>query len=339
MAAKLDKLHELIESMSNKLSGEIQKVNEGLTNLTQKVDAIESSVDDKIEGLKEKFEAEIKALKKDVIKEAREESETVVKAHADPIKADMEDLREKLKEYDSQLERLTSLLCIPFHPDRSIVIYGLKTDEGEDDETAVTKLFTDLELDVELENVERTAPRGKNQLGVVKVELSCLEDKISVLRAKRKCEDLDRDAKVTIRTCESHIERVARINNKFLLQHLGINEEFIITGHGIIKPKEYKDDVVKQGGDENDDDETPDDDDNNSALAEVSDKGGPRDDSDQNKTDKNRKKTNESKNNPQKKNDQSTPAAKKPDGKDNKKPSADESEKRRTRPKGDGKKK
>ena len=143
------------------------------------------------------------------------------------------------------------MVNIPFHPDHSVIIYGLCLDEEKEDRDRVVKLFANtLEVNVNILRVDRTKPRGNNMHGVVKVELSCLEEKIEVLRAKRKCEDMESNDRIIIKTCESHIERVVRINPKFLLTNLELNENYTITGHRLIKPKkdDSADDEVLEGG-------------------------------------------------------------------------------------------
>ena len=61
--------------------------------------------------------------------------------------------------------------------------------------------------------------------------------KIEVLRAKRKCDDSESDNWIFIKNYESDPERIAWINTKFLLSQLELNENYITTGHGVIKPK------------------------------------------------------------------------------------------------------
>ena len=41
-----------------------------------------------------------------------------------------------------------------------------------------------------------------------------------------------------IKNCESHDARVARLNTRFILNHLKLDKEFIITGHGLIQQKD-----------------------------------------------------------------------------------------------------
>ena len=99
-----------------------------------------------------------------------------------------------MTDYDEQLKRLMDIVATPFDQDRSIVIYGLNKSEQLSDEELVYDLMTEtLDLNVTIVNVDWTKPRGEDQTGVVKVELSTLEVKIEVLRAKRKCDDMDED--------------------------------------------------------------------------------------------------------------------------------------------------
>ena len=128
-----------------------------------------------------------------------------------------------------------------------MVIYGLENNEGEDEEDTVKWLFADvLKVDVNIDDIERTKPRDTNRIGVIKVELSSVEEKIEVLRHKLKCEDLTDTNRVIIKSCESHDARVNRINNKLLLSLLPKGKEYSITGHGIIKKKE---DIKSRKGD------------------------------------------------------------------------------------------
>ncbi len=119
-------------------------------------------------------------------------------------------------------------------------------------------------------------PRDTNKLGVVKVRLSSVEEKIEVLRSKRKCDDNADAENIIIKTCESHDSRVNRLNNKFLLSKLPDGKEYTITGHGLIKPK--LDSTVKpgEGGVGSDDAEKIDDENPETVPGEMGDNGVPR---------------------------------------------------------------
>ena len=79
--------------------------------------------------------------------------------------------------------------------------------------------------------------------------MESLENKIEILRAKRKCEEKKETERVMIKSCESHDARVSRINNKFLLSQLANGDDYTITSHGIIRKKEdVKVSVTGEGG-------------------------------------------------------------------------------------------
>ena len=69
-----------------------------------------------------------------------------------------------------------------------------------------------------------------------KIELDSVEDKVTVLRLKGKCEKFEKLADAAIKNCELHAERVSRFN-KFLLSKIKDRNKYIITCHGLIKPK------------------------------------------------------------------------------------------------------
>ena len=102
------------------------------------------------------------------------------------LKKQVVDLQIRVGSAELELTRMKKLVDSPFPPDLSVVIYGLSTLEEETDIDAVNWLFsTVLNVEVGINGVTRTKARDTNKLGVVKVHLSSVEDKIEVLRAKR----------------------------------------------------------------------------------------------------------------------------------------------------------
>ena len=67
--------------------------------------------------------------------------------------------------------------------------------------------------------------------GVVKIELSSLNSKINVLRAKSKLKSVEGFVRTSIRSDKSHVDRVAERNMKTLLDELPQGGNFRITGH------------------------------------------------------------------------------------------------------------
>ena len=85
-------------------------------------------------------------------------------------------------------------------------------------------------------DVECTQPRGKNP-GAIKVELGDVYQKMQVLRAKNKLNDIKKYEKVRIRSCETHSDRVNRLNSTTLLKLVGADKNYVIVGNGVIRSK------------------------------------------------------------------------------------------------------
>ncbi len=248
--SKLDNLTALVTKLSTDIDTNMKGIREEMSGLRTQLNTVENSVDQKIEGLRKSLEEDIKQWK--------EESKRDVKARVDTRMRDVDDdiagLKSELETAKKEIQRLTELIDTPFNPDRSVVIYGLEPDEELNDAELIEWLIEEiLELKFKTKDVSRTKARGDGKVGVIKVEQWSTEDKIELLRAKKKCSEYDTLADVSIKGCESHQERVNRMNNKFLLSKIPGGDDFTITGHGIIKRKmdnkDKKDLNNAEGGD------------------------------------------------------------------------------------------
>ena len=273
----LDSLHQLITKMNENMETNMQSVRGEIADLGKKLSTVETNVDKKIEELKDTLEGKIAGVRDEIKTEVKSQVDTEVAT----LKKQVIDLQIRMQSAETELVRMKSLVDSPFPPDLSVVIYGLSTMEEETDTDAVNWLFsTVLGVTVGIDGVSRTKARDTNKLGVVKVRLSSVEDKIEVLRAKRKCDDNPDAENIIIKTCESHDARVGRLNNKLLLSKLPDGKDYTITGHGLIKLKSDTAPKQGEGGVGSDDaglnDEvTPD-----TASGSLSDNGGARGDSD-----------------------------------------------------------
>ena len=232
---KLDKLTELVNSLASELNANVRSIKEDIAGIHDKLNTIESNVDTKLSDFRKAVETDISDLKKDV----RTEIDTKVDEGVSGLREEVVELRQELAKAEKTIRRLTDKADSPFPPDTSVVIYGLQNNEGENEEETVSWLFKEvLKVDVTIDDIERTKPRDSGKLGVIKVELSSVEEKINVLRNKLKCNDLVDSEKVIIKSCESHDARVNRINNKLLLSLLPKGQEYTIPGHGLIRKKD-----------------------------------------------------------------------------------------------------
>ena len=146
---KLDSLTTLVTKLSVDLAANMKTVNENLGNITKKIFDVEERVDKKIEGLCKSFKDDMERLKTDFKEETDLEMDTKIKCQVDPIKVELYDLHKHVEEYEQQLKNAQGAASAPFHPDRSIVTYGLKKSEEACDMVLVNNLLSDtLELEV-----------------------------------------------------------------------------------------------------------------------------------------------------------------------------------------------
>ncbi len=152
------------------------------------------------------------------------------------------------------MEGITKKVDKPFDPDRSVVIYGLVDAEAESlDQTVSWLISMVLGLTITPKFYERTTSKSEKP-GVIKVELKDAYDKVAMLRAKKKCEDVARTKKVKISSCDSHESRVSKLNARFILSKLPGAKNFIVTGNGVIREKQVQEDGELPADEGNEDD-------------------------------------------------------------------------------------
>ena len=127
-----------------------------------------------------------------------------------------------------------------------MVIYGMKIGVEHTIDSRVDWLLkTILELDIVPKYYEKTEDKGDTRPGVVKIELKDKWDKISLLKAKRKCLENDASKNIIIKSCDSHDVRVNKLNARALLNLIPDGKYFMVTSHGLIKEK---DQPLDEGG-------------------------------------------------------------------------------------------
>ncbi len=148
-------------------------------------------------------------------------------------------LTDKVNTMENKMDQLLRRLdSEPFNPANSVIIFGLPHTKDEIVKDKVKELFSDtLEVGVNIIHAERASPRD-NKPGAVKVELEDTWAKLTVLRAKQKCNLKPATSKIRIRGCENHSDRVNRQNSSFILKLLGKDKECMVVANGLIKTKD-----------------------------------------------------------------------------------------------------
>ena len=85
---------------------------------------------------------------------------------------------------------------------------------------------------VTVTQAERTRRRADNRPGVIKCQLSSLDEKVTVLRNKRKAAQVDDYKRVFIARMRSHEERLIELNFKAILKDMPNGDQYRMTGSG-----------------------------------------------------------------------------------------------------------
>ena len=116
-------------------------------------------------------------------------------------------------------------------------MFGVPYKKGEDITKIVLDLFKDtLKVGVTVKNIERSGARD-GKPGAVKVELDSIYEKKQVLRANKNCNASKATLMIRIKGCESHSDRINRMNCTYLLKMMGKGEDHFVVGNGLIKSK------------------------------------------------------------------------------------------------------
>ena len=119
--------------------------------------------------------------KVEIKNELRAELDTEI----DLLKNELHVTKVDLAETKSELSRIHAAAVPPYDPNVSIVIYGLHSMPEVTVGDMVNWLLSSvLEVEAHIINEEWIEPHNANQVGVIRVELACVEEKINILRAK-----------------------------------------------------------------------------------------------------------------------------------------------------------
>ena len=251
MEEKLDTILTRLEGLStdvkgmraelNEVKSNVESVKSDMESLRSSVASIESDMNTRIDELKDSLTRHVD----DEINNARSSVKAECKAEMvfmldDKLKGvDISALAENYKRMETELAEMRSLIDAPFNPDRSVVVYGMKIGVEDTIDSRVEWLLqTILGLDIVPKYYEKTEDKGDRRPGVIKIELKNKWDKIALLKAKRKCLECDASKNIIIKSCDSHDARVNKINARFLLSKMPDGRNFMVTAHGLIKPKD-----------------------------------------------------------------------------------------------------
>ena len=203
-----------------------------IRNLTASVDSCRDSLNMRVDAMERNIKAEIRNEMKQL--------QDYVDLNIAQIVNRVEALEGKVEALQQQQERPD------YDPEVTVVARGLVYEQDEDvHEKASTMLRRGLGLrDIPIVRAMRMTGYG-NRPGIVKIQLSSLDDKKKVLRAKAELKNSGDFSNVYLRTAYTHAERLMDLNFRAILRKLPGGQNMRLTGHGRIIER----DNLRQGND------------------------------------------------------------------------------------------
>lgn len=111
-------------------------------------------------------------------------------------------------------KRLDSLENPMFDPERTLIFANLKPKEDMSDKQILQEIFSKMGVACQIRNNKRMTSYGTKP-GLLKCELTSVEEKVTVLRNKQQLKDIIPG--LWVRSSKSHIERLLEQNTKIML--------------------------------------------------------------------------------------------------------------------------
>ena len=190
--------------------------------------------------------ARIAADQKQIMSNIKTNHRELKQLIADEIGKVREDLNIEVAKINRRLDVLETRapppVHEPFEPGVTVVVANLPSSSQEDPNQLMTGVQGLIHQGMGLPGIEivavtRRAARGRGP-GLVLVELHDLEDKKTVLRAKRSLREKPEYRNIYVRSAEGHTDRLLRLNFQTLLNHFQLTQQFRFTGSGRLIPRE-----------------------------------------------------------------------------------------------------
>lgn len=230
-----------INSRLDRLQTDMEK------QVNARIDSMEKQVNsrvDKLRGSLEKMMAENQNAVLKEIEKATKDMNTNLDTEVGILCARMEKMELKISEKEEKRKS--------FDPDVSLIVVGLPHSEGEDLMAKVNELLhvgLGCETALTPAAVERVRARG-DRPGLVKVELSSAQEKVSVLRRKSELKDSESFNNVYVYSAKSHAERMMELNFRTLIRETAVGRDFYLATNGrMVKRTQAPGRASRQGTD------------------------------------------------------------------------------------------
>lgn len=251
-----------IKMATNSEEDKLDRILRSMDDLKKGQEAIRKTFDSKLEKLRHELvssvDEKIKAVKTDIDLEMGKMSKRF-----DELARDLKQVKVEQANVDRKLESLelsqdqtnaavqsTSNSPANLNPlsntEQCIIIHNLEDNRDSVLEEQLESLFNALGTDsngcpvadqIRVIKTQRLKSRDPHKPGLVKVALRNVEERKTVLSAKKGLKDNPRFKNLFIRGSQSHAERIAQMNTRTLLKEFGCEKDYRITSHGKLQKK------------------------------------------------------------------------------------------------------
>ena len=162
---------------------------------------------------------------------------TTVKQETKQISEDLALFKGRMDNMEARLNELTGNAGTDFfNMNTSVVIINLAQHDNENTAVRCQELLDTLPVDATVVKAQRTKSRG-GKPGLIKCQLTSLNEKISVLQNKKSVKEIEEFKHVHIARMKSHEERLIEINFKTILKDMPNGSNYRFSGSGRLVSK------------------------------------------------------------------------------------------------------
>lgn len=228
----------------SKLIDQMTIIADAIDRLQKGQTQLQSTFDSKLDKFRKEFlssiEDKFKAMKVDVDLELANQQRQieVLSRSVDSIMKRLQEVEKGEGPYSETRSRDSVNNSNPLNnPEVTIIATNVELEHDEDILETARDLVSQLSESATVTAAARLRSRVQGKPGLVKISLSTVEEKVKILREKRKLKEVGRYRNVFLRGSKSHTERLIELNARTLLSEIPHGHQYRITSNGRIVKK------------------------------------------------------------------------------------------------------
>ena len=211
-----------------------------IQDIANMLNEFKTEINQKIDGLKSDL-TKVKQAQQSSIGKAKQDLLKAVKEVDDKLSGVVTQFNQKYNDLEARVSHLEEVQFSPagFSYDTTVVVAGLRFTDSEDlDQICDDLVHNEDGLNIPDGDVTiiRTIrkPNRNNRSGLVKIQVSSVEEKINLLRSKQRLQYSDNPSyrNLYIRSSKSHEQRLIEQHTQTILNLMGERQNFRFTGSG-----------------------------------------------------------------------------------------------------------